>query len=63
MNPEPGKYLITIRVERPDGQFVTSSRLVPAGLLLEPRLVQGEAIREVGNEFIRAYRRAADLPS
>ena len=33
MTPEPGKFAVTIRIERGDGQFVTSSRLVPADLL------------------------------
>ena len=63
--PAEGKFLVTIRVERSDGQFVTSSRLLPDDLLTsggDDGLSQDWAVREVGAAFVSAYRRAAELP-
>lgn len=63
--PPEGKFRVTIRVERPDGQFVTSSRLVPADLLTsggDNGIDQDWAVREVGAAFVGAYKRAAELP-
>ena len=63
--PEPGKFRVTIRIERSDGQFVTSSRLIPNDLLSagdDRGIMQDWAVREVGGAFVSAYRRAAALP-
>ena len=62
--PPAGKFRVTIRVERPDGQFVTSSREIPAGLMAEG--VAGEelaylAAGDIAGQFLGAYRRAAEL--
>jgi transcriptional regulator with XRE-family HTH domain len=63
--PPAGKFRVTIRVERPDGQFVTSSRLLRDDLLTaggDEGMEQDWAVREVGAAFVGAYRRAAELP-
>ena len=63
--PAEGKFLVTIRIERPDGQFVTSSRLLRDDLLSVPLSMAAEqdwAVREIGAAFVGAYRRAAELP-
>lgn len=62
--PPPGKFRVTIRVERPDGQFVTVSRLIPGDLLLrpEPDSVQEIVTENISDAFVGAYRRAAELP-
>jgi hypothetical protein len=64
--PPEGRYRVTIRVERPDGQFVTSSRLLPDNLLgsggADDGIAQDWAVREIGAAFVGAYRRAAELP-
>ena len=64
MTPEPGKFAVTIRIERSDGQFVTSSRLVPADLMTrpEPDLAQQMVTGNIADQFVAAYRRAAELP-
>ena len=60
-----GRFRVTIRVERPDGQFVTSSRDIPADLLDGPFIddprpsVYG---LEISRAFLAAVRRAAELP-
>jgi hypothetical protein len=63
MTPPPGKFAVTIRVERPDGQFVTSSRLIPGDLLIrpEPDLAQEIVTDHIADAFVAAYRRAAEL--
>ena len=63
--PPPGKFLATIRIERPDGQFVTSSRLIPDDLIApgaDHGAMQDWALREIGAGFVSAYHRAAALP-
>ena len=61
--PPPGKFRVTIRIERPDGQFVTSSRLIPGDLLVrpEPDLAQQVVTDNIADAFVAAYRRAAEL--
>ena len=62
--PPEGKFLVTIRVERSDGQFVTSLRLLPDDLLKsggDDGLSQDWAVREVGAAFVGAYKRAAEM--
>ena len=63
--PPDGKFLVTIRIERSDGQFVSSSRLIPGDLLKgdsnDTRLWY-LATAEMGAKFVSAYERAADLP-
>jgi hypothetical protein len=60
---EPGKFRVTIRIERPDGQFVTSSRLVPDDLMARPGpdLAQQMVTDDITAGFVQAYRRAAEL--
>lgn len=62
--PPEGKFRVTIRVERPDGQFVTSSREIPADLMTRP--VSEElaylAAGDIAGQFLSACRRAAELP-
>jgi len=63
--PPAGKFRVTIRIERPDGQFVTSSRLLRDDLLTaggDTGAEQDWAVREVGAAFVGAYQRAAELP-
>ena len=67
MTPTPGKFRVTIRIDRPDGQFVTSFREVPADLLspgggADEGAAQDWAVRDIGAAFVDAYRRAAELP-
>lgn len=61
MTLEPGKFRVTIRIERPDGQFVTSSRLVPDDLMARPDLAQQMMTDDITAGFVQAYRRAAEL--
>ena len=66
MTPGPGQFAVTIRIDRPDGQFVTSTRLVPSDLLgdgegIDTRLWY-TATAEIGAKFVSAYQRAAELP-
>ena len=63
--PPAGKFRVTIRVERPDGQFVTSSRLIPDDLIApgpDTSVMQDWAVGEVGSAFVSAYHHAAGLP-
>lgn len=64
MTPGPGQFAVTIRIDRPDGQFVTSTTLVPSDLLdrADPDLAQQMAASKVTAGFVSAYRRAAELP-
>ena len=60
-----GKFLVTIRVERGDGQFVNVSQYVPDDLLAagdEEFGMRDWAVREVEVAFVSAYRRVAELP-
>ncbi|HEV2452010.1 MAG TPA: hypothetical protein VGS62_08790, partial [Streptosporangiaceae bacterium] len=64
MTPPPGKFAVTVRIERPDGQFVTSSRLIPDDLITsggDKSAMQDWTLREVGSAFVSAYHRAAEL--
>lgn len=62
--PPEGRYRVTIRVERPDGQFVTSSREIPADLMAAPLSEELAylAAGDIAGQFLSAYRRAAELP-
>src|SRR5581483_12002015 len=64
MTPGPGQFAVTIRIDRPDGQFVTSVTTVPADLMTrpDPDLAQEMAAGKITGGFIAAYRRAAELP-
>lgn len=64
MTPGPGQYAVTIRIDRPDGQFVTSTTLVPGDLMSrpEPDLAQQMATDKIAAGFVQAYRRVAELP-
>lgn len=64
MTPGPGQFAVTIRIDRPDGQFVTSTTLVPADLMSrpEPDLAQQMATDKIAAGFVSAYQRAAELP-
>jgi len=57
-----GTFLVTIRVERGDGQSATVSRYMPDDLLASDDEGQDWAVREIGAAGVQAYRRAADLP-
>lgn len=63
MTPGPGQYAVTIRIDRPDGQCVTSVTLVPADLLerANPDLAQEIVTAKIAGGFTDAYRRAAEL--
>ena len=61
-----GKFLVTIRIERGDGQFVNVSRYVPDDLLTtggDEGIAQDWAVGKVGDAFASAYRRVAELPA
>ena len=65
--PKPGRFTVTVRIERPDGQFITATRTVPDNLLApgagaDEGIAQDWAVREIGSAFVAAYRRAAELP-
>lgn len=66
MTPGPGQFAVTIRIDRPDGQFVTSTRLVPDDLLGDGEGIDGRlwytATAEIGAKFVSAYQRSAELP-
>lgn len=60
--PPEGRFRVTIRIDRPDGQFVTSVREIPADLFSDP----GDArpavyVLEIQRGFLDACRRAAEL--
>lgn len=63
MTPQPGQLLVTIRIERPDGQFVTSSRFVPDDLAADDSAagLWYLATAEIGAKFVSAYQQAAKL--
>lgn len=62
--PPPGKFRVTIRIERPDAQFVTSSRLIPGDLLTDPGPDSSQitpVMEDILGAFVSAYHRAAEL--
>lgn len=62
----PGKVRLTVRLERADGQFVTSTTTVPDDLLDDTgmnRHVRHDLARdEAADGFSEAYRRLMELP-
>jgi hypothetical protein len=62
--PPEGKFRVTIRIERPDGQFVTSETTVPSDLMSrpDPDRAQEQATAKIAGGFVATYRRAAELP-
>jgi hypothetical protein len=61
MKAEPGKFLVCIRIDRANGQFVTSYTQVPADLLSRPD-EQQVVTDKIANGFAAAYIRVAQLP-
>lgn len=62
--PEAGTFRVAIRIERPDGQFVTSETTVPADLMtaIDRGVTRHAETTKVMAGFVDAYRRAAELP-
>jgi hypothetical protein len=61
----PDKFMVTIKIERPDGQFVNSVCLVPGNLIDrtgDHDQDQGMTTRKITTEFTAAYIRCAGLP-
>ncbi len=57
------QFMVTIKVERSDGQFASSTRMVPSNLMDggDHDLDQDTATRWVGGGFAEAYVRCAGL--
>lgn len=62
MTPGPGQFAVTIRIDRPDGQFTTATRLVPDDLTPDDPPLWYLAAGDIAGKFVSAYRRAAELP-
>jgi hypothetical protein len=62
VRPDASHFMVTIRIERGDGQHATSSRLIPADLMAQSRTVKLAVVRDISEGFMQAYERAAELP-
>lgn len=62
--PEAGQFAVTIRIDRPDGQFATSTCLVPGDMMtsIDRGVVRHMVTDKVMAGFVSTYQRAAELP-